>query len=78
MLDIRLIRENPDAVRANLARRRAPEKLEHLERVLAKDVEWRRDLQELQDLRHRRNAVSHEIGKAVKEGRDASANDERG
>ena len=73
MLDIRLIRENPDAVRANLARRRAPEKLEHLERVLAKDVEWRRDLQELQDLRHRRNAVSREIGKAVKEDRKGDA-----
>jgi seryl-tRNA synthetase len=70
MLDIRLIRESPDAVRANLARRRVPEKLEHLERVIAKDAEWRRDLQEMQDLRHRRNAVSQEIGKAVKEGRD--------
>jgi len=70
MLDIRLIREGPDAVRANLARRHAPEKLEHLERVLAKDTEWRRDLQEMQELRHRRNAVSQEIGKAVKEGRD--------
>src|SRR3990170_1456967 len=70
MLDIRLIREGPDAVRANLARRRVPEKLEHLERVIAKDAEWRRDLQEMHELRHRRNAVSQEIGKAVKEGRD--------
>ena len=73
MLDIRLIRERPDAVRANLARRHAPEKLEHLERVIAKDAEWRRDLQGMQDLRHRRNAVSQEIGKAVKEGRDPAA-----
>ena len=73
MLDIRLIRESPDAVRVNLARRHTPEKLEHLERVIAKDAEWRRDLQEMQDLRHRRNAVSQEIGKAVKEGRDPAA-----
>jgi len=73
MLDIRLIRESPDAVRANLARRRVPEKLDHLERVIAKDAEWRHDLQALQDLRHRRNAVSQEIGKAVKEGRDPAA-----
>jgi len=73
MLDIKLLRENPDAVRANLARRRVPEKLEQLERAIAKDAEWRRDLQELQDLRHRRNAVSHDVGKAVKEGRDPGA-----
>src|SRR3972149_1901330 len=73
MLDIRLIRESPDAARATLARRRVPEKLDHLERVIAKDAEWRHDLQALQDLRHRRNAVSQEIGKAVKEGRDPAA-----
>ena len=28
MLDIHLLRENPEAVRANLARRRAPERLD--------------------------------------------------
>ena len=72
MLDIRTIRENPDAVRANLARRRAPEKLALLEDVIASDAEWRRRLQELQELRHRRNAVSLEIGRLVKEGKDAA------
>lgn len=72
MLDIRMIRENPDAVRANLARRRAPQKLELLDRVIAWDQEWRKHLQEVQDLRHRRNVVSLEIGKLVKDGKDAS------
>ena len=73
MLDIRLIRENPDAVRANLARRRAPEKVALLEDAIAFDRDWRRHLQELQALRHRRNAVSQEIGNLVKAGKDTTA-----
>ena len=73
MLDIHAIRENPDAIRANLARRRAPEKLQFLETVIAADGDWRRRLQELQDLRRRRNAVSQDIAKLLKDGKDASA-----
>ena len=73
MLDIHAIRENPDAIGANLARRRAPEKLQFLETVIAADGEWRRRLQELQDLRRRRNAVSQDIAKLLKDGKDATA-----
>jgi len=73
MLDIHLLRENPEAVRANLARRRAPDRLELLDRVIAWDVEWRRGLQELQELRRRRNAVSQEIARLVKEKKDVTA-----
>ena len=73
MLDIRLIRENAEAVRANLARRHAPDKLDRLAEVVTADREWRQRLQELQDLRHRRNAVSQEIAKLVKEKKDVSA-----
>jgi seryl-tRNA synthetase len=70
MLDIRLLRESPDIVRRNLAQRRNPTKLELLDRVIAWDADWRRDLQELQELRHRRNVVSQEIGNLVKAGKD--------
>src|SRR5947209_2097939 len=73
MLDIRLLREKPDSVRANLARRHAPEKLRILEDAIASDLEWRHRLQELQDLRARRNAVSQQIGKLVKDKKDATA-----
>src|SRR3990172_5829304 len=73
MLDIRLLRENPEVVRANLARRRDPAKLDLLDRVIAWDAEWRRHLKELEELRHRRNVVSQEIGAIVKEGKDATA-----
>ena len=73
MLDIRLLREAPDAVRTNLARRRNPTKLALLEDVIARDKEWRRDLQALQEIRHRRNVVSQEIAGLVREGRDGTA-----
>jgi len=73
MLDIRLIRENPDAVRANLARRRMPDRLALLDEVVASDREWRQRLQELEQLKRRRNAVSQEIGKLAKEGKDTRA-----
>src|SRR3990172_6390884 len=73
MLDIHLLRDNPEAVRANLARRRAPDRLELLDRVVAWDAEWRRGLQELQELRHRRNAGSQEIARLVKEKKDVTA-----
>ena len=73
MLDIRLLRENPEVVRANLARRRDPAKLDLLDHVIAWDAEWRRHLKELEELRHRRNVVSQEIGAIVKEGKDATA-----
>jgi seryl-tRNA synthetase len=73
MLDIRLLRENPEAVRANLARRRNAAKLELLDRVIAWDADWRRDLAELDALRHRRNVVSQEVGALVKAGKDATA-----
>ncbi len=68
MLDIRLIRENPDVVRQNLLRRGLPAKLAPLDDVITWDQEWRRRLQELQDLRHRRNAIGQDIATHVKEG----------
>src|SRR3989304_29567 len=61
------------AGRANLARRRAPEKAALLEDAIGFDRDWRRHLQELQALRHRRNAVSQEIGNLVKAGKDTTA-----
>ncbi len=73
MLDIHMIREKTDEVRANLARRRLPDRLALLDQVVADDKRWRQQLQELQEVRHRRNAVSQEIAKAVKEGQDAAA-----
>ncbi|MCJ7731975.1 hypothetical protein MUP51_06630 [Candidatus Bathyarchaeota archaeon] len=73
MLDIKLIRESPETVRANLARRHDPEKLELLDHVIATDIHWRELIAGVNDLRRRRNEISSEIGRVIKSGGDASS-----
>ena len=73
MLDIRLIRENPAQVRENLARRHDPEKLELLDHVIGTDQEWRELTARVNDMRRRRNEISSQIGRVMKEGGDASS-----
>ena len=73
MQDIKLIREHPEKVRENLARRHDPEKLELLDHVIETDRKWRELTQRVNDLRRRRNQISSEIGKAMKAGGDASS-----
>jgi len=73
MQDIKLIREQPDKVRENLARRRDPEKLELLDHVIETDRKWRELTQRVNDLRRRRNQISSEIARTLKEGGDASS-----
>jgi len=73
MLDIKLIREDPDAVRRNLEKRQDPAKLELLDQVIKADRRWRELTTRVNRLRKRRNEVSSEIASALKSGRDASA-----
>lgn len=68
MLDIRLIRDDPEGVAAALARRGAPVDLGP---VLAADAERRRLIQEAEQLRERQNQASKEIAAAKKAGADA-------
>ena len=72
MLDIRLIRENPEIVRRNIARRNDPEKLRLLDEVIELDMRWRELTTRVNELRRRRNELSEEIGRLVKEGKDPS------
>ena len=73
MLDIKLIRENPAQVRENLARRHDPEKLELLDHVIKTDQKWRELTGRVNDLRRKRNEISSQIGRVMKEGGDASS-----
>ena len=73
MLDIKLIRENPEMVRANLERRHQPEKLELLQQVADADKRWRELTADMNKLRRRRNEVSQEIAQAMKSGKDVSS-----
>src|SRR5262249_14459979 len=69
MLDIRLIRNDPETVRAALARRGETTALEAL---LQADEERRRLLTEVEELKHQRNVVSEEINQIKRGGGDAS------
>jgi len=70
MLDIKKIRENPEAVRKGLGKRGADASL--LEDVLKLDQERRAILSEVEALKNRRNTVSKEIGAAKKRGEDTA------
>jgi len=70
MLDIRLIRENPNIVRENLKRRQDPEKLKLLEELITADVRWRKLQTEINSLRQERNDISKKIAAMKKEGKD--------
>jgi seryl-tRNA synthetase len=69
MLDLRLLRREPDQVRAALARRGAAGAVDEL---LALDTRRREVLPELEGLRAQRNEASEAIGQAKRSGEDAS------
>ncbi len=71
MLDLKLIREDPDAVRTALARR-GEQAGAGLDAVLALDGERRALIPRLEGLRAERNAVVEAIAQAKRAGEDAS------
>jgi seryl-tRNA synthetase len=73
MLDIRLIRENPDLVRNNLMKRGDPANLKMLDNLIDCDKKWRQGLTKLNELRHERRRVTTAIAEAKKNGKDADA-----
>jgi seryl-tRNA synthetase len=72
MLDIKLLRENPDLVRKNLERRQDPEKIKLLEEVIGYDRAWRSLTTKVNGLRRARNRISSEVSRLKQEGKDAS------
>jgi seryl-tRNA synthetase len=71
MLDIKLIRENAELVRNNLAKRGNPECIRMLDDLIVVDKEWRLNLTKLNELRHQRKQVTVEIAKLKKAGKEA-------
>lgn len=69
MLDIKLIRQEPDKVKAALARRKEEDKIDEL---LSLDQRRRDVLYEAEQLKSKQNAVSKEIPKIKKEGGDVA------
>jgi seryl-tRNA synthetase len=72
MLDIKLIRENPELVKANLAKRGNPDVLGMLEELITVDKAWRLNLTKLNELRHDRKLVTIEIAKLKKAAQEAT------
>ena len=62
MLDIKMIRENPDAVRENIKKKFQEEKLPLVDKVLALDNENRAAITEASELRAQRNTLSKQVG----------------
>lgn len=73
MLDIKLIREKPDLIKANLAKRNNPQCLQMLDDLIALDKDWRQNNTKLNDLRHERKQVTMEIAKLKKACQNADA-----
>jgi seryl-tRNA synthetase len=61
MLDIKLIRENPDLVRKNLQKRKKENYVEMLEQLIKKDKIWRELKIQVDDLRRKRNNLTQQI-----------------
>ena len=62
MLDIRFIRENPEAVKENIKKKFQEKKLPLVDHVLALDAENRAAMSEANELRAARNTLSKQVG----------------
>ena len=66
MIDIKLIRENPDLVKENIKKKHQEEKLVLVDKVRKLDEEWRKLKYGEDVLRSERNKISEEINQAKK------------
>jgi seryl-tRNA synthetase len=73
VLDVRLVRENPDRIRKDLAKRGAADKAELLEDVIRWDREWREHTARADALKRRRNEITHEIAEALRVRQEVTA-----
>ena len=75
MIDIKLIRENPELVKENIKKKFQDKKLPLVDEVIALDLEIRTLKQNGDALRQERNASSQQIGKLMREKKVQEAND---
>lgn len=73
MIDIKLLRENPEIVKENIRKKFQDEKLSLVDEVIALDAECRKYQQEGDDLRAKRNKISKEIGVLMSQGKREEA-----
>lgn len=73
MIDIKLIRENPELVKENIKKKFQDEKLVLVDEVKKLDEEYRALRSKADDLRSQRNNASKQIGSLMKEGKKEEA-----
>lgn len=73
MIDIKLIRENPDLVRENIRKKFQDSKLPLVDEVIALDIENRNTKKEAEALRAEKNKVSKSIGALMAQGKKEEA-----
>jgi len=67
-MDIKLVRENPDAIVASLKRRGAAEKVPLVGEAAKADSDWRKFKTEVDRLRHRQNELTAQVAALKKKG----------
>ena len=73
MLDIKLVRTNPELVKENIKKKFQDQKLALVDEVLELDQAFRASKARGDELRQQRNTVSKEIGRLMKEGKKDEA-----
>lgn len=73
MLDIRFVRENPDAVKENIKKKFQDEKLPLVDEAIELDAKKRSLQQEADDLKAERNKISKQIGALMGQGKKEEA-----
>lgn len=71
MIDIKVIRENPELVKNNIKKKFQDEKLEIVDEILKLDEKWRKLKFDEDDLRKERNNISKEISELKKARKNA-------
>ena len=73
MIDIKFLRENPEAVKENIRKKFQEDKLPLVDEVIALDAESRKTQQEADELRANKNKISKEIGGLMAQGKKEEA-----
>jgi len=71
MLDVRLLRENPEVIKNDLKKRGWLDKVPLVDEALKDDAEWRQCKKRVDDQRHAQNKLTAEIATLKRNGQDA-------
>lgn len=70
MIDIKLLRENPELFKKNMIDKNLADKVDVIDEVLSYDTKWRDIKKQIDDLRKSRNELSRQANEAKKAGND--------